>query len=153
MSFLENSFYIFFISIKLYRLNKNYLHYYYYLVTLLATLSQRDSKNFFKFKIILFGDTFWSIPIWWHFLRIPFWKKNIDQKKKQPPYLVTLFLVTLLRHLRLPKIDFKTFQLGITQLVLWVRGQSGSHPPIFLLPFNYYYLVTLFVTLSTASDN
>jgi hypothetical protein len=50
--------------------------------------------------LLLFGDIFWSIPIWWHFMRIPFSKK-ISIKKKQPPYLVTLFfhwLITIWWH-------------------------------------------------------
>jgi hypothetical protein len=83
-------------------------------VTLLATLSQRDSKNFFKFKIILFGDTFLVTLFHRSIDRaillvtlfdpsqfgdtlcvFHFQKKNNDKKKKRPPYLVTLFLVTL----------------------------------------------------------
>ena len=44
---------------------------------------------------------------------------------------MTLFLVTFLRHLRLPKIDFGTFQLGIAQLVPRVSGSpSPPLPPI-----------------------
>jgi hypothetical protein len=85
-------------------------------------------------------------------MHIPFSKKNIDKKKTASLFGDTIFGDTF--SVSPPqKIDFGTFQLGIPQLVPRVRGQSGSHPPIFLLPFNYYYLVTLFVTLSTASDN
>ena len=48
--------------------------------------------------LVTFGDTFASTPTLWQ------------------------LLVTLLRHLRLPKIDFGTFQLGIAQLVPRVSG-------------------------------
>jgi hypothetical protein len=81
-----------------------------------------------------------------------FQKKNIDPKKTASLFGDTIFGDTFSVSPS-PKIVFGTFQLGIAQLVLQVWGRSGLQPPIFLLPLNYYYLVTLFVTLSTASDN
>jgi hypothetical protein len=85
-------------------------------------------------------------------MRIPFSKKISIKKKTASLFGDTIFGDTFSISLS-PKMDFGTFQLGIAQLVPRVWGPSGSNPPIFLLPFNYYYLVTLFVTLSTASDN
>ncbi len=88
----------------------------------------------FWFPATFITDKFWSDPPllrshWGDVFSVLFhW--SIDQAI----LLVTLFhrlldrailLVTLLRRLRLPKIDFGTFQLGIAQLCL----AFGGHPP------------------------
>ncbi len=77
---------------------------------------------------IIFGDTFDRV-----ILLVTLFHRSIDQAI----LLVTLFhrsidrailLVTLLRRLRLPKINFGTFQLGIVQLGPRVLGSPS--PPL-----------------------
>ncbi len=96
----------------------------------------------FWFPATFITDKFWSDP--------PLRRSHLGDvfsilfhwSIDQAILLVTLFhrsldrailLVTLLRRLRLPKIDFGTFQLGIAQLVPRVSG-SPSHLPAPKIP-------------------
>ena len=82
-------------------------------------------SNTIDFQTRLFGDTFRrSDHIWWHF----FASVNLNISNLVTLLIERSHLVTLLRRLRLRKIDFGTFQLGIAQLVPRVRGLLGSPP-------------------------
>ena len=85
-------------------------------------------SNTIDFQTRLFGDTFRrSDHIWWHF----FASVNLNISNLVTLLIERSHLVTLLRRLRLRKIDFGTFQLGIAQLVPRVFGVTlpPSPPP------------------------
>ena len=85
----------------------------------------------FWFPATFITDKFWSDSrlrrsrnFWWHFRS----SDTFGDTFSSPSVTLWRPLVTLLRRLRLPKINFGTFQLGIAQLVPRVSGSPSPLP-------------------------